>query len=288
VNGALLELAGVRKAYPGKGAPFGRRAPERVALDNVDLAMAKGEIHALVGESGSGKSTLGRLALRLEAPSAGRIVFDGQDITRASEKDMRPLRPRMQIVFQDPSGALDPRYRASEALAEPFLAPGRSLPKNEIRHRAAELMRLAGLPESLLAAYPHQMSGGQRQRLCIARALALNPDFLVLDEPVSALDVSVAARILALLADLRARLNLTYLFITHDLSVAARLCDSVSVLHQGRIVESGPAGRVLTSPSHPYTVSLIAAVPVADPTMRQGALPPAPPPGGLNPPGPPR
>ena len=269
MSAALLELAGVRKTYPGKGAPLGRRAPERVALDGVDLTVARGEIHALVGESGSGKSTLGRLALRLEEPGAGRIVFDGRDITRASEKDMRVLRPRMQIVFQDPSGALDPRYRASEALAEPFLAPGRRLPNNEIKKRAAELMRLAGLPGSLLAAYPHQMSGGQRQRLCIARALALSPEFLVLDEPVSALDVSVAARILALLADLRSSLDLTYLFITHDLSVVARLCDTVSVMHQGRIVESGPVRTVLAAPSHPYTAALIAAIPVADPRKRK-------------------
>jgi ABC-type glutathione transport system ATPase component len=269
MNAAMLELAGVRKAYPGKGAPLGSRAPERVALDGVDLTVNRGEIHALVGESGSGKSTLGRLALRLEAPSAGRIVFDGRDITRASEKELSALRPRMQIVFQDPSGALDPRYSAAEALAEPFLAPGRFLPKNEVKNRAVELMRLAGLPESLLAAYPHQLSGGQRQRLCIARALALNPDFLVLDEPVSALDVSVAARILALLADLRSRLNLTYLFITHDLSVVARLCDTVSVMLQGRIVETGPAQCVLAAPSHPYTAGLLAAMPVANPRRRE-------------------
>jgi oligopeptide/dipeptide ABC transporter ATP-binding protein len=251
------------------------------ALAGVDLLLPAGAAIGLVGESGCGKSTLARLLLRLVPPSAGRILLDGQDITDWPEKRLRPLRRRMSLIHQNPSAALDPRLTVFAAVAEPLriqhLASGAAL-----RARVATLLAETGLPEEFLHRHPHELSGGQKQRVCIARALATEPDLLVLDEPTSALDVSVQAQILELLAGLRARRNLGFLLISHNLAVVRQVCEQVAVMYLGRIVEQGPAGQVLANPRHPYTRALLASVP------RAGVLPAATPGEPPNPADPPQ
>jgi len=240
---------------------FGTRSGPHVrAVDNVSIQIASGETLGLVGESGSGKSTLGRLLLRLIEPTSGNILFEGSDITRASGSQMRVFRRDMQIIFQDPFGSLDPRYRVEDVIAEP-IAIHENVSRDTKRRRVAELLRAVGLDESAGRRYPHEFSGGQRQRIGIARALALRPKFIVADEPVSALDVSVGAQIVNLLRELQRQLGLTYLFISHSMPIVRYLSSRIAVMYRGQVVEVGDTETITARPSHPYTASLLAATP---------------------------
>jgi oligopeptide/dipeptide ABC transporter ATP-binding protein len=255
---ALVSATGVSRRFE-MGGLF-RRARALQAVTELNLEVARGEAVGLVGESGSGKSTVGRLLLGLLPPSEGRIGFDGQDLAAATPAALRQLRRRMQLVFQDPYGSLDPRRPIGDQI-EDALEIHNILPRPARPARVAELLEQVGLAAEHAQRYPHAFSGGQRQRIGIARALATNPDFLVADEPVSALDVSVQAQVLALLAELRSRLGLAMLFISHDLPVVRHLCDRVVVMYLGRIMEQGRVGEVFATPRHPYTRALLSAAP---------------------------
>jgi oligopeptide/dipeptide ABC transporter ATP-binding protein len=259
----LVAVNDLVKEYRAAGGLFGKSAPLR-AVDKVSLSIARGESLGLVGESGSGKTTLGRLILRLIEPTAGRISFDGIDVLGLDPRPLRALRRRMQIVFQDPFGSLNPRMTVGATVREPMevhdIASGA-----ESGNAVRELFDEVGLDPSYFDRYPHELSGGQRQRVGIARALSLKPEFMILDEPVSALDVSVQAQVLNLLADLRDSRGLTYLFIAHDLAVVRHIAHRVVVMYLGRLVEAAPADTAYTEPLHPYTVSLLSAVPAPDP-----------------------
>jgi oligopeptide transport system ATP-binding protein len=233
------------------------------AVDGVDLDIARGEAVGLVGESGCGKSTLGRAILQLVRPTAGEVRLDGRELTTLSDEQLRPLRRHMQMVFQDPFSSLNPRMTVGDAITEPMLAHGLAS-RADCRDKAAELFRLVGLNPGMLGRYPHEFSGGQRQRVGVARALAVEPDFIVCDEPISALDVSIQAQIVNLLEELRERLRLTYLFIAHDLAVVRHLSDRVAVMYLGQIVEIAPKHRLYANPLHPYTKALLSAAPVPD------------------------
>jgi len=254
---ALLEAANLTKRF----------GPVR-AVDGISLTIGRGETLALVGESGCGKSTTGRCILRLVEPTAGELRFEGQDITHLRGRDLRRLRQRMQIVFQDPYSSLDPRMRVEQTVGEPLLVH-RVCARREISGRVNELLELVGLNPSAAHRFPHELSGGQQQRVGIARALALRPKLVVADEPVSALDVSVQAQIINLLQDLQEQLRLAYLFISHDLSVVRHLANRVAVMYLGRIVEIAPADGLFADPLHPYTQALLSAVPVPDPTHQR-------------------
>jgi oligopeptide/dipeptide ABC transporter ATP-binding protein len=256
------------KAYRQSRGPL-RPPATLVAVADVSLAIARGETLALVGESGAGKSTLARCVVRLEDPDAGRMLYAGEDIGTLRGAALRGFRRRVQIVFQDPHGSLNPRMRVGTAVREPLEVHGIARGP-DADARVAELFGEVGLDPDLRGCYPHQLSGGQRQRVGIARALAVGPELLVLDEPVSALDVSVQAQVLALLRDLQERRGLTYLFVAHDLAVVRQMADRVAVMYLGRIVEEAPAERLFADPRHPYTRALLAAVPTPDP----GAPPP--------------
>lgn len=281
---ALLELAGLAKEYPVRRGLLRRLQGTVRAVDHVDLELRRGECLAVVGESGSGKTTLGRCAIRLIEPTAGRIVFDGEDLLALHGAALRRRRRRFQMVFQDPYDSLDPRQRVGAAVAEP-LAIHTALDRAGRSRRAGELLELVGLAPELGDRYPHELSGGQRQRVGIARALAAEPDLLVADEPVSSLDVTVRGAVLDLLAGLRERLGLTLLLISHDLAAVGRLADRVAVMYLGRIVEIGRRDDVLLRPLHPYTVSLLSAVPRPEPGRRRSRIVlPGDPPSPLEPP----
>ncbi len=256
----LIEAHDVIRSFPVGRTLFGR--PRRLlrAVDDISLTIRRGETVGLVGESGCGKSTLGRLLIRALEPDVGKICFDGQDITHLDRHRLRPVRRRMQLVFQDPMGSLDPRMRVGDSVAEPLRIAG-GTNRRERREHARDMLELVGLAAEHAERYPHEFSGGQRQRICIARALALRPDFIVADEPVSALDVSVRAQVINLFAEVRARFGLTYLFVSHDLGIVRHIADTVAVMYLGRIVEQGPASIILSRPLHPYSRALLAAVP---------------------------
>nr|WP_245270301.1 dipeptide ABC transporter ATP-binding protein [Mesorhizobium ciceri] len=264
-NRPILETRSLGKRF-SIGSRFSAEGKRTVhAVDNVSLTVWRGETVGLVGESGCGKSTLARCLVRLYDISDGELLFEGNDITSKSLSELRPLRRRLQMVFQDPSASLNPRRRVGDLVAEPLRIHGR-LSSSEITRRVAELFDLVGLLPDHVMRFPHEFSGGQRQRVGIARAIALNPDLVVLDEPVSALDVSVQAQIVNLLADLQEKLNLTYIFIAHDLSVVRQVSTRIAVMYLGSIVEEGPAEDVFAAPAHPYSQALISAVPVVETT----------------------
>ncbi len=266
-NGTLVELDDVKVWFPIKsGVIMDRHVGDIKAVDGVSLEIQRGETLGLVGESGCGKSTVGRAILRLYEPTAGRIVFDGQDITTLGETELRPLRRRMQMVFQDPYASLNPRHSVGRMVGEPMRVHGLS-GRRASAQRVRELLQTVGLPADAASRYPHEFSGGQRQRIGVARALALNPDFIVADEPVSALDVSIQAQIINLLEDLQREFELTYLFIAHDLAVVRHISDRIAVMYLGTIVEISPAEELYDNPLHPYTISLLSAVPIPDPEV---------------------
>ena len=265
MSAPLLEITGLTRHFALTGGRVAR------AVDGVDLAIPAGGSLGLVGESGCGKSTVARLVLRLIAPTAGAILFAGRDIATLADSALRPLRRDMQLIFQNPHAALNPRRTVFASVSEPLVVQGLASGA-ALRARVAALLVKVGLPEAFLWRYPHELSGGQKQRVCIARALALNPKLVVLDEPTSALDVSVQAQILEFLHGLRRELGLTYLFISHNLAVVRQVCDRVAVMYLGRIVEEGPAERIFSAPRHPYTQALVASVL----PPRPGLLPEAP------------
>jgi len=263
----LVELDRLKLYFPIKsGIVLDRHVGDIRAVDNVSLTIRRGETLGLVGESGCGKSTVGRAILRLYEPTEGRIVFDGQDITRLGETELRPLRRRMQMVFQDPFASLNPRHSVGRIVGEPLRTHGLAN-RREAATRVRELLGVVGLPTDAASRYPHEFSGGQRQRIGLARAIALNPDFVVADEPVSALDVSIQAQIINLLERLQEEFDLTYLFIAHDLAVVRHISDRIAVMYLGKIVEVSPAAELYDNPLHPYTISLLSAVPIPDPVV---------------------
>jgi oligopeptide/dipeptide ABC transporter ATP-binding protein len=264
---ALLEAKQLVKHYPITGGILGREVARVHAVNGVDLEIDEGDCVGLVGESGCGKSTLGKTLVRLLEPTAGSIKFDGKDISKLSYKELRPLKQQMQIIFQDPYGSLNPRMTIEQILTE-ALKFHATVPRAEISSRIDELLEMCGLSAEVRRKYPHEFSGGQRQRVGIARALTVNPRFILADEPVSALDVSVQAQILNLLQELRERLKLTYLFVAHDLKVVQHFCERVLIMYLGYIVERLPCDDLESDVRHPYSKALIAAVPIDDPANR--------------------
>ncbi len=265
----LLEVKNLSKVFPIKGGLFGSQIGELKAVNNISFKIPRGKTLGLVGESGCGKTTLGRSILRLIEPTNGNIFFNGNDITSISQGEMRALRKKMQIIFQDPFASLNPRMTTKEILSEPLTIHKLFTEKKEREKRLFELLDYVKLPKDALEKYPHEFSGGQRQRICIARALAVGPEFIVCDEPVSALDVSVQAQVLNLLLELQRELNLTYLFVAHDLKVVEFFSDEIAVMYLGQIVESAKSFQLHQSPKHPYTKALFSAIPIADPELKK-------------------
>ncbi|MGG4454806.1 ABC transporter ATP-binding protein [Brevibacillus porteri] len=282
----LLEVRRLKKYYPITGGLLGRTIGHVKAVDDVSFSIQKGETFGLVGESGSGKSTTGRTILRLLEKTEGEVRFQGIDVHALNRQELRALRPRMQYIFQDPYSSLNPRVRIGEALGEALLDHG-LLPQAEVRERVLEVMALCGLAPYHVDRYPHEFSGGQRQRIGIARAIMMNPDFIVADEPVSALDVSIQAQIINLFGELQEQRKLTYLFISHDLSVVEHLCTKIGVMYLGSLLELAPRDELFLEPLHPYTKALLSSVPLPIPKNKrerivlQGDMPsPANPPAG--------
>jgi oligopeptide transport system ATP-binding protein len=266
--GALLEVKGLRKHFPvTEGVIVHRTIGEVKAVDGIDFTLRRGETLGLVGESGCGKTTTGRCILLLERPTAGEIIYDGVDLASLPHRELQALRRRIQVIFQDPYSSLNPRMKVGDIIGEPIKVHGIEPNGKRRAARVAELLATCGLDPKFADRYPHEMSGGQRQRVGIARALALEPEFIICDEAVSALDVSIQAQIVNLLEHLRERFGLTYLFIAHDLSVVRHLCHRVAVMYLGRIVELAGCDELFDNPLHPYTRALLEAVPVPDPTV---------------------
>jgi peptide/nickel transport system ATP-binding protein len=269
MNGNLVELTDLKMYFPIKsGIVLDRHVGDIKAVDGVSLEIKRGETLGLVGESGCGKSTVGRTILRLYEPTEGTILFAGQDITRLGESELRPLRRRMQMIFQDPYSSLNPRHSVGRIIGEPMTTHGIAS-RREANARVRELLQIVGLPADAGSRYPHEFSGGQRQRVGLARALSVNPDLIVADEPVSALDVSIQAQIINLLENLQSEFELTYLFIAHDLAVVRHISDRIAVMYLGTIVELSPAEELYDNPLHPYTISLLTAVPIPDPVIER-------------------
>ena len=268
----LLELEDLKVYFPlTSGLILNRHVGDIRAVDGVTLSIQSGETLGLVGESGCGKSTVGRAILRLYEPTGGRIVFDGQDITHLNERGLRPLRRRMQMVFQDPYASLNPRHSVGRIVGEPLRVHNVES-RAGTSARVRELFELVGLPADATGRYPHEFSGGQRQRIGVARALAVNPEFLVCDEPVSALDVSIQAQIINLMETLQKELGLTYLFIAHDLAVVRHISTRIAVMYLGRIVEVAPADDLYANPLHPYTITLLSSIPIPDPAIERARV----------------
>ena len=258
----LLELQNVCKYFSVPGGNLH-------AVDNVSLSIKRGETLGVVGESGCGKSTLGRVVLRLHEPTSGRVLYEGMDITSFAEEEMRYMRRYMQIIFQDPYASLDPRYTISQTIEEPIKIHKVYATDAERKARVQELMEMVGLSRRVMNAYPHEFDGGRRQRVVIARALAIEPRFIVCDEPVSALDVSVQAQILNLMIELQEKLRLTYIFISHDLSVIKHISNNIAVMYLGEIVEYSPKNEIFSKPLHPYTIALLSAIPSVNVTVKK-------------------
>jgi len=258
----------LRKAFPVRRGAWARTTGLLRAVDGVDLDVAPGECVGLVGESGCGKTTFGRAILRLIEPDGGSVHFDGADVLAMGAAELRPFRRRAQLVFQDPFSSLNPRLTTGQTIAEGVRLHGLRRGRRAVGERVRELLSLVGLSSDAAGRYPHEFSGGQRQRVAVARALSVEPSFIVCDEPVSALDVSVQAQVINLLGRLQAELGLAYLFIAHDLAVVRHLCDRVMVMYLGRVVEEGEGAGIFGEPSHPYTVALLSAAPVPDPRAR--------------------
>lgn len=282
----ILEVRNLRKGFPLKKSITGKVLSELVAVDNVSFKLKRGETLGIVGESGCGKTTMGRTILKLHEPTGGQILFNGEDITMLKPSQMREIRKKMQIIFQDPYSSLPPRSTVGGILSEPVQVHS-IVPKNEIKSYVLDLMEKCGLRDYYYERYPHEFSGGQRQRICIARALSVKPELVICDEPVSALDVSIQAQIINLLKSLQRDMNLTYLFISHDLSVVKFISDKIGVMYLGSIVEYGSKDDIFAKPLHPYTQALFSAIPYPDPDVKmqrmvlKGDIPsPANPPSG--------
>jgi oligopeptide/dipeptide ABC transporter ATP-binding protein len=271
-NQVLLRVENLKKYFPVRHGVFSRVTGYVRAVDDISFGVRARETLSLVGESGSGKTTTGRAILRLMEPTDGKVHFDGIDVLELRGRELRALRRRMQIIFQDPYGSLNPRMTVGAMVGEP-LAIHKLAPKGQRRDRIVEILELVGLEAEHMSRYPHEFSGGQRQRIGIARALAVEPELIVADEPVASLDVSIQAQILNLLEDLQQKLGLTYLFIAHDLSVVRHISDEVAVMYLGKITERAPVDELFAKPLHPYTVALLSAVPIPDPARRSEHVP---------------
>ena len=268
---AILEVSHLRKCFPIKKTFTGKVTQELIAVDDVSFQLKAGETLGIVGESGCGKTTLGRAILKLHQPTSGRIIFEGQDITDYNSAQMREIRKKMQIIFQDPYSSLPPRSTVGGILSEPVRVHN-IVPKDEVKDYVLDLMEKCGLRDYYYERYPHEFSGGQRQRICIARALSVNPKLVICDEPVSALDVSIQAQIINLLKKLQQDMNLTYVFISHDLSVVKFISDKIGVMYLGSMVEFGTKKDIFSNPLHPYTQALFSAIPHPDPDAKMNRI----------------
>jgi peptide/nickel transport system ATP-binding protein len=264
----LLSVSDLTKTYRNRGGLFSKGSDFH-AVKDVGFHVGRNETLGLVGESGSGKSTIGRMVMGLTAPTAGHVIFDGEDVTSLPASRVKDVRRKMQMVFQDPYSALSPRMRVGQFVAEPMVVHGIGDSEADRREQVVGLFRRVGLNPDFMERYPHEFSGGQRQRICIARALALGPKFIVADEPITALDVSIQAQIVNLFQDLQQEMQMSYLFIAHDLSMVRYLCQRVAVMLRGRLVEIGPTAAIFGDPQHPYTQSLLSAVPIANPRLER-------------------
>ena len=268
---AILEVRNLRKCFPIKKTITGKVTQELIAVDNISFKLMPGQTLGIVGESGCGKTTLGRTILKLHESNGGQIIFEGKDITNLKSSEMREIRKKMQIIFQDPYSSLPPRSTVGGILSEP-VEVHKIVPKAEIKDYVLDLMDKCGLRDYYYERYPHEFSGGQRQRICIARALSVNPKLVICDEPVSALDVSIQAQIINLLKQLQQEMNLTYLFISHDLSVVKFISDKIGVMYLGAMVEFGTKEDIFANPLHPYTQALFSAIPQPDPDVKMNRI----------------
>ncbi|OIK14779.1 oligopeptide/dipeptide ABC transporter ATP-binding protein [Bacillus sp. MUM 13] len=265
---SLLEVTNLKKYYSSSKGLFNKSALPVKAVDGVSFTIEKGDVFGLVGESGSGKSTIGKTILRLHDKTEGDVKYKGKDVFSLSKKELKSLRVQTQLIFQDPFSSLNPRIRVGDAIGEAMIEHGLAT-KKDVRAKVLQVMEICGLSPYQIDRYPHEFSGGQRQRIVIARAMALNPEFIVMDEPVAALDVSIQAQIINLFSDLKQKQGLSYLFISHDLSVVEHLCTKIAIMYLGNIVEFGTKEELFSNPLHPYTKALLSAVPVPDPAIKR-------------------